>query len=204
MIGIYKITSPSGKIYIGQSWDLNKRFKQYNSLQCKGQKKLYNSLCKYGVENHSFEIIKNINNHTLQAELDHWEHFYWEKYKNEHIELLNLIEPKIYGHISQDVINIFKQPKSEEHKRKISIAHLGKKNSIQHCLNIGLSKKGQYPKSAKRVINVDTKEIYPSARIAAEVINIPHSTMKSMLNGYRINKTNLIYYENWNNNNCNK
>jgi len=39
MIGIYKITSPSGKVYIGQSKDLNKRKKDYqkyikNSNMC--------------------------------------------------------------------------------------------------------------------------------------------------------------------------
>lgn len=55
--GIYKITSPSGRIYIGQSKNIEKRFLQYRRLQCKYQKLLYNSLIKYGVENHVFEIV---------------------------------------------------------------------------------------------------------------------------------------------------
>jgi predicted GIY-YIG superfamily endonuclease len=29
MIGIYKITSPSGKVYIGQSWDIYDRWKKH-------------------------------------------------------------------------------------------------------------------------------------------------------------------------------
>ena len=29
MIGIYKITSPSGKVYIGQSIDIERRWKKY-------------------------------------------------------------------------------------------------------------------------------------------------------------------------------
>lgn len=59
MIGIYKITSPSGRIYIGQSIDIEKRFKDYRSLNnCKSQIKLYNSFLKHGVENHFFNIIK--------------------------------------------------------------------------------------------------------------------------------------------------
>ena len=59
MIGIYKITSPKGRVYIGQSNNIKRRFKEYSKLQnCKGQTKLYNSLLKYGVDNHSFEIIE--------------------------------------------------------------------------------------------------------------------------------------------------
>jgi len=57
MIGIYKITSPSKKIYIGQSVNIEKRFKQYKLGNCKRQKKLYNSFKKYGAENHVFTVI---------------------------------------------------------------------------------------------------------------------------------------------------
>lgn len=56
--GIYKITSPSGRIYIGQSKNINSRIKRYKKLQCcKTQLFLYRSFLKYGVENHKFEII---------------------------------------------------------------------------------------------------------------------------------------------------
>ena len=55
--GIYKITSPSGRIYIGQAKNLRKRLNSYKGLHCKGQTKLYNSLKKYGWENHQFDII---------------------------------------------------------------------------------------------------------------------------------------------------
>lgn len=55
--GIYKITSPSGKIYIGKTMDMNKRWNLYKHLHCKSQIRLYNSFLKHGVENHTFEII---------------------------------------------------------------------------------------------------------------------------------------------------
>ncbi len=35
VVGIYKITSPSGKVYIGQSVDIEKRFKTYLRCSCK-------------------------------------------------------------------------------------------------------------------------------------------------------------------------
>lgn len=53
---IYKITSPSGRVYIGQSKNVKKRIRDYKN--CKpSQKVLYRSLKKYGYKNHIFEII---------------------------------------------------------------------------------------------------------------------------------------------------
>lgn len=57
MVGIYKIISPSGKIYIGQSVNITRRFKQYKRLQCPQQTHLYNSFLKYGVNYHKFEVV---------------------------------------------------------------------------------------------------------------------------------------------------
>lgn len=59
IIGIYKITSPSNRVYIGQSRDINTRLKNYVKLRCKSQTKLYNSLKKYGYNNHKIEIIEH-------------------------------------------------------------------------------------------------------------------------------------------------
>jgi group I intron endonuclease len=56
-IGIYKITSPSGKIYIGSSKNILRRFYLYRLLRCHQQIKLYHSFIKYGVNEHVFEII---------------------------------------------------------------------------------------------------------------------------------------------------
>lgn len=57
ILGIYKITSPSKKIYIGQSVDIIGRWNLYKKLRCKNQSYLYHSLKKYGFEKHKFEII---------------------------------------------------------------------------------------------------------------------------------------------------
>lgn len=56
--GIYKITSPSNKIYIGQAINIYKRWKFYKGLRCKNQRKLYYSFLKYGTETHTFEILE--------------------------------------------------------------------------------------------------------------------------------------------------
>jgi len=65
-IGIYKITSPSGKVYIGQSIDIELRFKQYsNILKSIGQRKLYYSFKKYGINSHKFEILETCSVEVL-------------------------------------------------------------------------------------------------------------------------------------------
>src|SRR2546423_15127104 len=55
--GIYKITSPSGKIYIGQSINIMARMYRYKEGHCKEQTALHRSIKKYGWGNHIFEII---------------------------------------------------------------------------------------------------------------------------------------------------
>lgn len=57
--GIYKITCLlTNKIYVGQTVDLDGRKNKYSRLECKNQFKIYNSLKKYGWEQHIFEILE--------------------------------------------------------------------------------------------------------------------------------------------------
>lgn len=62
---IYKITSPSKKIYIGQSIDVIKRYNTYKNLHCKNQTKLLHSFLKYGFQNHDFEIVHQCSKDDL-------------------------------------------------------------------------------------------------------------------------------------------
>lgn len=61
MIGVYKITSPKGLVYIGSSKDIDTRWKWYKKLRCNSQTKLCNSLRKHGIDNHIFEVIEECN-----------------------------------------------------------------------------------------------------------------------------------------------
>lgn len=58
MTGIYKITNPEGKIYIGKSKDIVKRWKLYRLNKAVGQPKLNESFLKFGIDNHLFEIVE--------------------------------------------------------------------------------------------------------------------------------------------------
>jgi group I intron endonuclease len=128
MIGIYKITSPSNKVYIGQSINIEKRFNNYKRLDCKNQKKLYNSFLKYGVSNHIFEVIIE----CLESDLNKNESYYINLYKSTYLGL-NIMEVDI---------NSLKYRHSKESKKKMSESRIGKKQSESHRIKsiLNLSK----------------------------------------------------------------
>lgn len=80
LVGIYKITSPSGNIYIGQSIDLKRRIARYKSniKASKGQTKLNRSFSKYGIDSHKFEIVEL----CLQKYLNNMERYYQDKFNS--------------------------------------------------------------------------------------------------------------------------
>lgn len=89
MIIIYKITNPKGKIYIGQTKNYKKRINLYRILHCKSQIKLYNSLKKYGFDNHKFEIIEEVDIKIADEREQYWISYfqsYW-KDKNKGLNL---------------------------------------------------------------------------------------------------------------------
>lgn len=93
MIGIYRIVSPTHKIYIGQSWDIEKRVKYYKIGDCKRQRKLKPSIEKYGWNNHQFQVMIVLNPEVAnQQELDRLEIYYMNVYRSMGYELLNLRE----------------------------------------------------------------------------------------------------------------
>jgi group I intron endonuclease len=129
IVGIYKITNPKGKIYVGQSTNLKKREEDYKKLKCKGQTKLYNSLKKYGFENHKFEIIE-----TCFLEKLNKREIYWGL----HYEVLeeNGLNLKLGN--ANGLLN-------KETKQKIRKAMLGKKQS-EETINKRINKIKGVPK----------------------------------------------------------
>lgn len=53
--GIYKITSPTGKVYIGRSFNIKKRFGEHRFYS--DNTLIGRSIRKYGIENHSIDIV---------------------------------------------------------------------------------------------------------------------------------------------------
>ena len=108
MIGIYKITSPSGKIYIGQSWDIDLRFAKYHQVRWDKQRKLYASFKSYGLENHVFEVVHELPKDVDQEVIDIYEILYISQYRELGIELLNIREGGSRGKHSEETKTLFK------------------------------------------------------------------------------------------------
>jgi group I intron endonuclease len=129
MTGIYKITNPKGKIYIGQTIDFDRRVYQYKMLNCKEQPKLYNSLKKYGYDNHRFELIFQ----CFECYLTHWERYYQELYNSTENNNLNCFLVTTSDKTGRH---------SEETKLKMSKAAKGKKKSVEHIAKLPQNQKG--------------------------------------------------------------
>ena len=129
--GIYKITSPNKKVYIGQSKNVHQRFIRYKRGDCKGQKKLYNSINKYGWINHTFEIVLE----CTEDKLNEMEIFYIELFQTFNTKYgLNLNGGGSNGILSDEskskISNSLKgRPVSEETRAKIKASLTGKKHS---------------------------------------------------------------------------
>ncbi len=129
--GIYKIISPTKKIYIGKSANLPDRRQRYSQYRCKAQRKLYNSLMKHGWNKHKFEIICECSESELN-ELEIYYIKYYQSFNTKHG--MNLREGGEGGRMSEStkkklsIINKGKKA-SKETKQKLILLHLGKKFS---------------------------------------------------------------------------
>lgn len=116
MVGIYKITSPSGKVNIGQSWNVERRIRHYHYPKgCPDQIKLHNSFKKHGVKNHTFEIIHELPDDVTQEVLNTYETLYWQLYIDAGSKMLNMREPGSNGKFLPETL----KKMSESGKRRM-------------------------------------------------------------------------------------
>ena len=161
MIGIYKITSPSGKIYIGQSVNIEKRFNSYRYGLASKQPKLNRSFIKHGFYSHLFEIVCECD----LIELNDKERYYQEIYDCIGTNGLNLCYVKSSdrnGYHSEETkkkisLNNSKNKLgyklTEEEKNNLRVKNLGKKHSEETKKKISIANKGRIV-----VVSEETKE----------------------------------------------
>lgn len=130
MTGIYKITSPDNKVYIGQSRNTHKRRIAYKNNFCKDHRLLHASICEFGFENHKFQIVYELPKDVSQDVLNQYESLFIDAYKCGAVELLNIREGGTNGKLS------------EETRKRMSQAQSGKTLSLEHKLKISSSHKG--------------------------------------------------------------
>ena len=191
MIGIYKIIQPNNKIYIGKSIDIEKRWeKNYKKSNCKNQSKLYNSLQKYGWENHIKEIIEECKEDKLLERETYWKLFY------KVLEIPSLccrIDGKS-GKLSQETKNkqsisakssgVGKYNKgriqSNTEKQLRSKLRLGYKPTTTHINNMSKSMMG---KNTISILCINDGNIFSSIKEASKYYNILSSSIDNILAG---------------------
>jgi group I intron endonuclease len=178
MLGIYKITSPSGKVYIGQSTNIKKRWLHYTALDCADQPKLYNSLIKYGVSNHKFEVLEECEIDLLNEKERYWQELYNVIEKGLNCKLVQTNDRSGYhsketrkkiGDANRGKPSSMKGRKhTEETKLKMSIAakkssykrgkrFKGKKHSEETKNKISLANKGRPAVNRRAILQMDLK-----------------------------------------------
>ncbi len=157
MIGIYKITSPTNKVYIGQSIDIEKRFNKYKKLGCKKQTKLYCSFLSHGTDKHKFEILCE----CVRGELNNLEIYYINLYQTFNSEKgMNLRAGGSHG------------THSEETRIKIGNAHRGKLVSNKARENMSKAQLNISDKISKRISERNKGNQYAKGRkLSLEEIN---------------------------------
>ena len=142
MTGIYSLTSPSGKVYIGQSWNIEKRHRHYRTASsCKAQIALARSIAKYGYENHIVKTLYELPSDITQKVLDEYEIFFINQYKEAGIVLLNMKGGGFGAKMEQSSIDKIKAARAKQTpptlgkvcsditKERIRVALTGKKAS---------------------------------------------------------------------------
>lgn len=205
MIGIYKITSPSKRVYIGQSINIEGRFAQYKLMNCHKQVRLFNSFKKYGIDSHKFEIIIECE----ESQLNDLERYYQDLYHVISSKGLNCKLTKSSdrsGAYSEELKDKFRginngffgkkhteetraklrllnrREVSDETKEKLRQKNLNKVLSEDHKRKIGEANRSiRIKKGLKKVIHIETEVIYDSAKDASEKLNLNFSTMRYYL-----------------------
>lgn len=214
--GIYKVTNPKGKIYIGQSTDIKKRLNIYKKCR-PDQPKLYHSIKKYGYENHLFEVIRVCG----ISDLNRWEVFYIRKYNSADVYVgLNLTHggqsyfkhseetrakmskaqtgnTKTLGRIqskneiAKRIAKTTGMKRSPEQRKRISIGHKGQIMTEETKAKLRISLKGI---NSKKVIDTVSGKIYKNPLEVCMLTGIKLTTFRAYLNGQNKNKTVYKYF----------
>jgi group I intron endonuclease len=155
--GIYLITSPSNKVYVGQSVDIERRWACYKKNQEAPpyHSKLYSSLKCHGYENHEFRILKECS----VEELNYWERYYQDEFDvlgslglnhklTETGDKSGKLDEETKKKIAESNTG---QKRSEETIQRIRDSHLGYIQTEEHRINIGLKSKGNNYRCGKKL-----------------------------------------------------
>ena len=201
----------NGKVYVGQTNNLSRRWRG-DGIDYQKSSYFFKAIQKYGWDNFEHLILKE---HLAKEEADQWEVYYIDFYDSQNHEKgynircggsngalaeetkkkLSQIakekelwqgdnNPRHKDPLFGERNGMYGKHHSEETKQKISESKKGTLLSEGVKQKISQTLKEKHPRS-KKVLCIETGEIYPSARQAAEAIGVPHTCISRVCNGQR-------------------
>lgn len=159
--GIYKLTNMcNNKVYIGQAWDIEKRWANHRTYSHKKETHLYSAIRKYGIENFLFEILESFPKSVSQIDLDEKEERYILLF-----ESLNPLKGYNKRHGGSSGLLL------KEHKDKIKKAATGRVFPEDVKLKMAEKKTGINSPIAKKVRCIETGVEYISKREAGKAVS---------------------------------
>ena len=205
--GIYKLTNPKGKVYIGQSTNIEHRWEKGHKYNVGEGKKLKNSINKYGWENHQKDIIEECSVEDLESRETYWIDFYDsyktglnstssgglsgykdDEWKRKH--RMGLTGRKGYwkGKKRPNHSKWLKEngsglsyKRTQEQKDDLSKKLTGRKFSKEVREKISKNKKG---KGLKPILCIETNQVFSSLTECSEVMGISVGIICSFVKGY--------------------
>ena len=171
---IYKYTSPSGKYYIGQTYNehMRKYFHKYDATRGKTSA-FYNAIRKYGFENFKYEVIvRDVPHYLVNAFERYWIWYYkanTEGY-NSTIGGDGMTAPT--DAVRKKISEAGKGKKhTEDAKKAISTKLLGKTKTDIHKQNMRKPKSAEHAAKvgkarSRKVVCLETGTIYASVQAA--------------------------------------
>ena len=168
--GIYGLLcKTTGKWYVGQSINIETRWdKHYKRLNCKGQPKIYHALKKYGYDDFDKVILEECvpEKDILDKKEDYWiiqknsinngynirgggfGHGWHSEETKQKIREARAKQSIGSGHVSEEArmrLSAERKGKSlsEDHRRKLSISHIGITQTEESKLKISTTMKGK-------------------------------------------------------------
>ena len=183
-IGIYKISSPTGRIYIGQSTDIYLRWNKYLKLECTEQPRIFRSLKKHGPYSHKFEIIEE----CASIDLDIREIFWGEYYKVLGKNGLNCRIGSGKGALCDETKNKMSKarlgkPLSQSTKDKMSVSHSG--NQYKLGFKVSQKTKDKISSNARQIICIETGCVFKNTKHVSKEMNINHAFIWKVCKGIK-------------------
>lgn len=205
------INKINGKVYVGQTKSIKRRWKM-EGIDYQKSSYFYNAIQKYGWDNFEHKILKE---GLSQEEANYWEDYYINYYDSlNHKKGYNIRHGGTHGALSEETKQKLSQickekglwkgdlnPRhidplygerngmygkhhTEETKQKISQANTGRKMPEEAKKKISATLR-QHHVLAKKVMCIETGEIFNSIRQAAEFYHISHQAISRVCRGER-------------------